>query len=288
MWVKGQPWRVVNSLQKLNEQIRAYAPRAVPPATDVNAWGSLADDAHSSSSDHYPHFFAALGTTAVVCARDFPHAPALGLDGGVVTEALRISRDSRIGYLIFNRQITGPNHGWHWEDYDGSDPHDTHFHVSSVHTAAADSTAAWTLPGAAAAASTNGEKMLTRMVIQGNAAQFLGIPYLYSSWIPDGAAIAQLSSMTSGAWMEDVAHSFGVATVPRAALGRIIGPCPPEFADLQWPPAAQPATVDAAALAAALAPLLPAEVDEAHLLNVLQSAEGQAALARAANTAEDS
>lgn len=47
-------------------------------------------------------------------------------------------------------------------------------------------------------------------------------------------------------------------------------------------------SLDVAALAAALAPLLPAEVDEAHLLNVLQSADGQAALAKAANTAEDS
>jgi len=148
MWTKGQPWRVADALQKLNEQVRAYAPRSVPPATPVTAWGSIADDEHSSSSDHYPHFYSALGTIAVVCARDFPHAPALGLDGGVVTEALRISRDSRIGYLIFNRRITGPNHGWRWEDYDGSDPHDTHFHVSSVHTAAADDTRPWALPGA--------------------------------------------------------------------------------------------------------------------------------------------
>lgn len=149
-WSTGQAWRVVNSLNKLNEQIRAYAPRAVPPATDVNAWGALADNVHSTSSDHYPKYFSALGSTAVVCARDFPHAPGLGLDGHVVTEALRISRDARIGYIICDRRITGPNHGWQWQSYTGSDPHDTHFHVSSVHTAAADSTAAWTLPGLSA------------------------------------------------------------------------------------------------------------------------------------------
>jgi len=160
MWTKGQPWRVVNSLQQLNGQIRAYAPRSVPPATSVDAWGALADDAHSSSSDHYPHFYSALGTTAVVCARDFPHAPALGLDGGVVTEALQASRDGRIGYLIFNRRITGPNHSWQWQPYDGSDPHDTHFHVSSVHTAIADDMRAWTLPGAPpSASSTHGDDM---------------------------------------------------------------------------------------------------------------------------------
>jgi hypothetical protein len=106
-WHPGENWRVVHSLDRLNQQIRAYAPRSVPPATDPNAWGSLADDAHSTSSDHYPHFYAALGSTAVVCARDFPHAPALGLNGSVVTEALRASRDARIGYVIFNRRITG-------------------------------------------------------------------------------------------------------------------------------------------------------------------------------------
>jgi hypothetical protein len=147
-WTKGQPARCAGALLKLNEQIRAYAPRALPPATKATAWGWIADDAHSSASDHYPHFLAALGAEAVVCARDFPHAPTLGLDGGAVTEALRMSRDPRIGYVIFNRRITGPNHGWRWDRYDEDDPHDAHFHVSSVHTALADDTRAWTLPGA--------------------------------------------------------------------------------------------------------------------------------------------
>lgn len=149
-WHTGQAWRIVNSLNKLNEQIRAYAPRAVPPATDPNSWGALADNAHSTSSDHYPHYYTALGGTAVVCARDFPHAPTLGLDGHIVTEAIRISRDPRIGYIICDRRITGPNHGWRWDTYTGDDPHNTHFHVSSVHDGRADSTAAWTLPGLSA------------------------------------------------------------------------------------------------------------------------------------------
>jgi hypothetical protein len=146
-WHSGQAWRVVNSLNKLNAQIRAYAPRAVPPATDPNSWGALADDAHSTSSDHYPHFYSSLGNTAVVCARDFPHAPKLGLDGGVVTEALRIARPAQVQYIIFDRRITGVNYGWQWRRYTGTDPHDTHFHISTVHDGRADSTAAWPLPG---------------------------------------------------------------------------------------------------------------------------------------------
>lgn len=142
-WSKGQPWRVVRSLDRLNEQIRAAHPRAVPPATPEVSWGSIADSAHSSTSDHYPHFYKALGATAVVCARDFPHAPSLGLDAHKIADRLRVSRDPRIGYVISNGRITGPNYGWRWSAYSGSDPHDTHIHVSTVHTAAADSGADW-------------------------------------------------------------------------------------------------------------------------------------------------
>lgn len=143
MWSRGQPWRTVRSLDRLNEQIRAAHPRAVPPATPAASWGSIADSAHSSTSDHYPHFYSALGATAVVCARDFPHAPNLGLDAHKVAEQLRTSRDPRIGYIISNGRITGPNYRWAWAAYSGSDPHDTHIHVSTVHTAAADSGADW-------------------------------------------------------------------------------------------------------------------------------------------------
>lgn len=146
MWHTGQAWRVVNSLNKLNEQIRAYAPASVPPATDVNSWGSIADDEHSSTSDHYPHYYASLGGTAVVCARDFPHAPGLGLDGGVVTEHMRQVHDSRVQYIIFNRRITGVSYGWQWHTYTGDDPHDTHFHVSSIRTVSADGVQPWSLP----------------------------------------------------------------------------------------------------------------------------------------------
>lgn len=142
-WSKGQPWRVVRSLERLREQIRAAYPQAVPPATPVTAWGSIADSAHSTTSDHYPHYYSVLGSTAVVCARDFPHAPALGLDAHALADRLRASRDPRIGYVISNGRITGPNYGWRWASYSGSDPHDTHIHVSTVHTAAADDARDW-------------------------------------------------------------------------------------------------------------------------------------------------
>lgn len=144
-------WRLVRSLETLRAQVRKAAPRAVPPATDVNAWGTVGDTAHTSTSDHSPHVYSALGSTAVVCAADFPHAPALGLDGDAFTEALRRSQDPRIGYVIFNGRIfSSTNAPWTWRTYTGSDPHRDHWHVSTVHTAAADNTAAWQMPGGTA------------------------------------------------------------------------------------------------------------------------------------------
>jgi hypothetical protein len=131
--------------------VRAAAPRAVPPATPASAWGTIGDTAHTSTSDHSPHTYAALGSMPVVCAADFPHAPALGLDGGAFTEALRQSRDARIAYVIFNgRVFSSTNAPWVWRTYTGSDRHDTHWHVSVVHTARADDTSPWQMPGAAA------------------------------------------------------------------------------------------------------------------------------------------
>ena len=256
MWAKGQPWRVAGGLQKLAEQIRAYAPRAVPPATPASAWGSIADDAHSASSDHFPHWYSTLGAEAVVCARDFPHSPALGLDGGVVTEALRISRDPRIGYLIFNRRITGPNHGWQWEHYDGSDPHDTHFHVSSVHTALADDTRAWVLPG-------QGDGDLDA----NQAKQLADVHY----------------ALTTGAYGPEQAR-WAVGMGKLDAILKALGVAQSDLDAIE----AKASPIDVAALAAALAPLLGANVDAAAVLAALESPEGQAALAKAANTAEDS
>lgn len=144
-------WRLVKSLEVLNTQVRQAAPRAVPPATPASAWGTIGDLAHQSgTSDHNPATYAALGSTPVVCARDFPHAPALGLDGGAFTEALRQSRDKRIAYVIFNGRIfSSTNTPWTWRTYTGSDKHRDHWHVSVVHTAAADSTAPWQMPDAA-------------------------------------------------------------------------------------------------------------------------------------------
>lgn len=145
-------WRLVRSLETLRANTRTAAPRAAPPATPASAWGTVGDNLHDSTSDHTPKIYPALGSTAVVCAADFPHAPALGLDGGAFTEAIRLSRDPRVGYVIFNGRIfsghlVGSVLPFTWRPYSGSDRHDTHYHVSTVHTALADDTRPWRMPG---------------------------------------------------------------------------------------------------------------------------------------------
>jgi hypothetical protein len=139
-------WRLVNGLTVLRGQMKSAFPAAVQN-TPVSAWGTIGDAAHDPSSDHSPHMYPALGSTPVVCAADFPHAPQWEMDGPMITESMRKARDPRVGYIICNRRITGPNHGWVWQTYTGSDPHDTHFHVSTVHTAVADRTELWTFQG---------------------------------------------------------------------------------------------------------------------------------------------
>src|SRR5690348_4917594 len=48
----------------------------------------------------------------------------------VISEAIRVSQDRRVSYVIWDRHITGPSHGWRWDPYDGTDPHTNHMHVS--------------------------------------------------------------------------------------------------------------------------------------------------------------
>ena len=140
-------WRVARSLLTFHAQLRAAYPRAAPPATDVNAWGTIGDTSHESTSDHSPHNFPGWGND-IVTAADWPHAPTLGLDAGAVAEALRLSRDARIKYVIFNRRMfssyySGTTPGWTWRTYTGSDPHNTHGHLSVVGDARADAEQPW-------------------------------------------------------------------------------------------------------------------------------------------------
>ena len=128
-------WRVARSLDKLLTQINQAA-----PGRNKASDGSIGDAAHqATSSDHNPQVVPNAGPTPVVTARDFTQDPAHGADMTKIAEALRLSRDKRIKYVIFNRRIFSGNPGpspWVWRSYTGSSAHTEHMHVSVIADAA--------------------------------------------------------------------------------------------------------------------------------------------------------
>jgi hypothetical protein len=142
-------WRVARSIPVFHQQLKAAAPRAVPPGTPASSWGTIGDVLHDSTSDHAPKDFPGWGND-IVTAGDQPHAPHLGLDQNIVGESLRLSRDPRLKYWIFNRRMfssyaSSGYPAWTWRPYRGSDPHDTHSHLSVVGDARADGTQPWAI-----------------------------------------------------------------------------------------------------------------------------------------------
>lgn len=140
---RAAAWRPARSLDALRDQINDIAPNRSKLSD-----GSIGDPAHcgsgtSQSSDHCPRDIPGLGS-AVVTARDITHDPAGGADMRDIAEAMRLSRDRRIKYVIFNRRIfSATNDPWTWRPYDGDNPHDRHMHVSVVPTSVADDTSPW-------------------------------------------------------------------------------------------------------------------------------------------------
>lgn len=126
-------WVVDKGLDVLLAQINAAA-----PGRNKGSDGSIGDAAHQSrDSDHNPESPPPPGNPDhQVDARDFTHDPAHNADMAVVTESIRVSRDRRVAYVIFNKRIfssytsTGGRKAWEWGPYTGTDPHTGHAHVS--------------------------------------------------------------------------------------------------------------------------------------------------------------
>lgn len=129
-------WRLAKSLVRLREEIDARWPGR-SKAHD----GSIGDRRHAARrSDHNPD------DEGVVRAIDVTN-DGMGYE---LAEGLRLSKDSRIKYVIFNRQMfssypKGNHPAWSWRVYSGSNPHKTHVHVSVVPDSRADSTNPWGL-----------------------------------------------------------------------------------------------------------------------------------------------
>lgn len=109
-------WRPAYSLETLKSQLDA----AYPGWTFL---GFLGDQAHAAvASDHNPN------AAGVVCALDI--GPGGGLDIFALADSIAANPHPDLKYIISNRRIANWQTGFKWEAYNGSDPHDTHIHVS--------------------------------------------------------------------------------------------------------------------------------------------------------------
>lgn len=127
---------VDKSLVKLRSQINAMAPRR-----SKRSDGTIGDPAHAAgNSDHNPQHTADSSDgndpDNEVDALDITHDPARGCDVGQLWEDIRVSRDNRVLYAIFDKRIfssysTPSRQAWEWGPYNGDDPHDKHGHLST-------------------------------------------------------------------------------------------------------------------------------------------------------------
>lgn len=143
--LEAPAWRVAKSLLVLRRQVDGRA----PGRSKVND-GTIGDAAHASrDSDHNP--WVMDGSVGVVTAMDITHDPAKGCDAGMLAAAIRASRDARVKYVIWNRQIfnsspIGTAEPWAWRPYTGANSHSKHVHVSvRPEPAARDSEAEWSI-----------------------------------------------------------------------------------------------------------------------------------------------
>lgn len=126
---------VDKSLLKLRDQINILA-----PGRSKRSDGTIGDADHAAgNSDHNPQDTSDSSDNNdpdnQVDAIDITHDPAHGCDVGKIWESIRVSRDRRVSYAIFNRRIfssysNSSRKAWEWGPYNGEDPHDTHGHLS--------------------------------------------------------------------------------------------------------------------------------------------------------------
>lgn len=132
--------RMVKSLLTFREQVNKLAPKR-SKASD----GWIGDKAHSMrKSDHNPE------PDGTVDAFDLTHDPKNGVDIQRIANAIAVSKDKRVSYLICNGKIMSGAGGvspWIWRKYGGKNGHYKHLHVS-VKDAGQDDTTPWKIDSA--------------------------------------------------------------------------------------------------------------------------------------------
>lgn len=134
---EGRWWTLAPCLVVLAEQIETKWPNR------EEGDGTVASENHdkiSPTSDHRPSPYEAQSgaTVRAIDSGETSEAITQGL-----VDALVASRDSRIMYLIYEGRSCWsiPRNGkpaWTWQKYNGVNPHDGHFHLSTKRTTAAD------------------------------------------------------------------------------------------------------------------------------------------------------
>lgn len=118
-------WRLSKAASQLREQIDdSY------PERSRKSDGALGDSRHLvKKSDHNPD------ARGWVRAIDITADLGVGLDETAdlvnqIRQYAKKSKQKRISYIIYNKQIASPILGWKWRKYRGSNPHKSHFHIS--------------------------------------------------------------------------------------------------------------------------------------------------------------
>lgn len=130
-------WRLARSLVQLRQEIDAAYPHR-PKGSD----GSISSARHrqqNPNSDHDPDRNGVVRAIDVTRNGDMAYT---------ICEHIRLSRDRRVKYVIFNRQMfssyaKGNHKPWTWRTYSGANPHSKHFHVSVVADTRADDRSTW-------------------------------------------------------------------------------------------------------------------------------------------------
>lgn len=136
----------MRSLLVLRDQVNVIAPNR-SKASD----GLVGDENHETTSGHYPHYVAGVGSE-IVTAWDCTNDPAKGCDTWLLAETLRQHRDKRIRYVISNQKVfssyaSGSRAAWTWGPYSGSNPHTGHCHIQVLDDKISDTDTPWNLEG---------------------------------------------------------------------------------------------------------------------------------------------
>jgi hypothetical protein len=98
------------------------------PDRDKRSDGWIGDAKHrAEKSDHNPDKIGCV--RAIDIDRDLSNHKS---EAYYLADQIRqcAKRDKRIAYVIYNGKIASPIMGWKWRKYRGTNPHESHIHIS--------------------------------------------------------------------------------------------------------------------------------------------------------------